>query len=63
MSKAMIENVDDIVCTLQFTMSIADWKRVRKTLGSNAAYAEMRLMREIGDLIRELEQVLYGSSS
>ena len=60
MSTAIIESPDEIVCTLQFTMKLKDWKLIRKTLGTNSAYAELQVMNEIGDLVMQLEKTLYA---
>ena len=59
MAIARIENVDDIECTLEFTLRIKDWKQIRKTLNSNAAYIEMEIITEISDLVHQLEKVFY----
>lgn len=59
MSTAQIENVDNIKCTLKFTMSIEDWKQIRKTLKTNASYTEVQLISDITDLVNQLERVLY----
>ena len=59
MNIARIENVDEIKCTLEFTLRIKDWKQIRKTLNSNAAYCEMEIITEISDLVHQLEKVFY----
>ncbi len=59
MSTAIIKNPDDIQCTLQFTMSLKDWKQIRKTLKVNPAHTEMQIMSEISDLVYQLENTLY----
>jgi len=59
MSEAKIENVDNIECTLSFTLKIKEWKQIRKTLNSNTAYAEMELITEIRELVTKPEQVFY----
>jgi len=59
MAIAKINNVDKIECTLEFTMTIADWKQIRKTLKSNEAYTELQIIDEISDLVSQLEKVFY----
>ena len=61
MSKATIENVDDIECTLEFTLKIKDWKQVRKTLNTNAAYSEMEIVSKITNLVNQLKKTLYNN--
>lgn len=58
MSSAKIVNPDEVRCTLQFTMSLKDWKQVRTTLNTKGCYAEMQLISEITDLVYQLEGVL-----
>lgn len=58
MSLAEIKNPDEIVCTLQFTMKLRDWKQVKKTLNKNAAYTELQIINEISDLVYQLEKTL-----
>jgi hypothetical protein len=62
MSKALAQVVDpdEIKCTLQFTMTLGDWKQINKTLGSNAAYTELQIMNQISDLVCQLEKVFYS---
>lgn len=60
MSIAEINDPDSIVCTMQFTMSLGDWKQIRKTLRSNAAYTELQIINEITDLVDKLEKTLYA---
>jgi len=59
MAIAIVENADEIKCTLKFTMSLRDWKQIRKTLGTNASYTELQVMNEISDLVGQLEKVFY----
>ena len=59
MGIAKIEKPDEIKCTLQFTMKLKDWKQIRKTLQTNAAYTELQVMNEISDLVYQLEQTFY----
>lgn len=61
MSIAEIQNPDEIVCTMKFTMKLKDWKQIRKTLNGNAAYTELQIMGEIDDLVYQLEKTLYNS--
>lgn len=61
MGVATIENPDDIKCTLQFTLSLRDWKRIRETLRQNPAYTEMQIINEINDLVCQLEKTLYAA--
>ena len=63
MSTAIVKNPDKIECTLSFTMRLDDWKQVRKTLNSNAAYAELKLIDEISDLVYQLEQTFFQKGS
>lgn len=63
MSTAKIVNPGKIVCTLEFTMSLDDWKQIRKTLNSNAAYTELQVMNEIDDLVNQLEKTFYHDLS
>ena len=62
MSEAVIENPDEIVCTLQFTMKLKDWKQIKKTLKTNPAYAELELIGDILDLVNQLENTLYSKA-
>jgi hypothetical protein len=59
MATAQVKNPDNIECTLQFTMKLKDWKQIKKTLGTNAAYTELQIMNEISDLVYQLEKVFY----
>lgn len=59
MAIAIVENADEIKCTLKFTMKLRDWKQIKKTLGTNAAYTELQVMNEISDLVRQLEKTFY----
>ena len=60
---AIIDNPDEIVCTLQFKMKLKEWKQIKKTLNSNAAYTELQVMNEITDLVIQLEKTLYAKTS
>lgn len=60
MSTAIIENPDKIECTLTFTMTLKEWKQIRKTLDSNPSYAELKVTDEIIDLVRKVEQVFFS---
>jgi hypothetical protein len=62
MSIATINNPDEIVCTLQFSMKLKDWRQIKKTLGTNAAYTELQIMNEISDLVNQLEKTLYAKT-
>ena len=62
MTIAQIKNPDDIVCTMQFTMKLREWKQIKKTLSANAAYAELEIMNEIQDLVCQLEKTLYANT-
>jgi len=59
MSTAIIENTDSIKCTLKFTMSLNDWKQIRKTLRTNSAYIEVQVIEDINDLVDQLEKTIY----
>lgn len=59
MGIAKVINPDKIECTLSFTMSLQDWKLVRGTLETSAAYAEMRLIREVNNLVSQIEQTYF----
>ena len=59
MSTARIDNPDDIFATLSFKMKLSEWKQVRKTLRSNAAYTELKVIDEITELVDQIEQVFY----
>lgn len=61
MAVATIEKAEDIRCTLKFTMSLKDWKQIKKTLNSNACYTEIQMMNEISDLVSQLEKTFYPS--
>ena len=63
MATATIDKPDNIKCTLKFSMEISEWKQVRKTLNSNAAYTELMIIREIDDLVSKLEQLLFAAPS
>ncbi len=56
MSVARVVDPDNISCTLEFTMKLKDWKQIRKTLRTNAAYTELQVMSEISDLVNQLER-------
>jgi len=60
MATAKVNNPDDITCTLQFTMKLKDWKQIKNTLGTNAAYTELQVMNEISDLVSQLEKTFYS---
>ena len=60
MGMAKVVNADKIQCTLEFTMSLEDWKRIKKTLSSNECYVEIQMMDEIRDLVSQLEQTYYS---
>ena len=60
MSTAVIKNPDKIVAELTFSMTLEDWKQVRKTLRTNAAYTELQVIDEISDLVDQIEQVFYN---
>ena len=60
MGIATVNNPDDIKCTLQFTMSLGDWKQVMKTLSFNTTYAEVQVINEINDLVSQLEKTFYS---
>ncbi len=62
MAIARVVNPDKIRCTLEFTMSLEDWKQIRKTLGTNAAHTELQVMNEITDLVRQLEKTFYDET-
>lgn len=59
MATAKIKNTDNIECTLEFTMKLGDWKKVRQTLNSTQRYAEIKIINEISDLVKQLEQTFY----
>ena len=61
MSNAMIENADDIKCTLKFTRSLKEWKEIRSTLNENPCYSETQIISEINDLIYQLEKTLFAN--
>lgn len=63
MSAAYINKPDEIECTLQFTLKLKDWKQIRETLGSNEAYIELKVINEIRDLVRQMEQTFYVSDT
>ena len=60
MSIAIIENPDEIACTLQFKMKLKDWKQINKTLNKNPAYVELQVINEITSLVNQLESTLYA---
>ena len=60
MGTAKVVQPDDIKCTLSFTMSLSDWKRIRKTLSSNSSYTELQVMNEISDLVCQIEKTFYS---
>jgi len=59
MSTARIEKPDDIKCTLSFTMTLKDWRQIRKTLSTHSNYEELQIIREIDSLIMQLEKTYY----
>lgn len=61
METAKVVDPDKIVCELTFSMSLGDWKQIRKTLNSNKTYAEMQLLNEISDLVFQLEKTYYAN--
>lgn len=60
MGIAKVENADDIKCTLSFTMTLKDWKQIRKTLQTNIAYSEIQVINEIHDLVGQLEKTFWS---
>ncbi len=60
MATAKVEKADDIKCTLTFTMSLGEWKEVNNTLSKHTAYAEVQVIREIQDLVGQLEKTYYA---
>ncbi len=62
MGIARIEKPGDIKCTLKFTMSLEDWKQVRKTLRKNDSYIELQIINEITDLVNQLENTFYSKA-
>ena len=62
MSIAEINNPDEIVCTMKFTMKLKDWKQIKKTLNTNQAYTELQIIGEIQDLVYQLEKTLYAET-
>ena len=60
MSLAIIDKPEEIVCTLQFTMKLGDWKQIKETLESKEAYVELKIIREIRNLVSKLESTLYA---
>ena len=63
MANAIILNPEKIQAKLSFTMTLSEWKQIKKTLESNQAYTEMTIIREINDLVRQLEQSFYSDCS
>jgi len=62
MSTAKIVNPDGIKCTLEFTLTMKEWKKVRVSLSLNPSYAETQIMLEISDLVHQLENTLYDKT-
>lgn len=62
MSLAIIENPDKIECTLQFTMSLGEWKEIRKTLKTEQHYTQLQIINEITNLVSQLERTLLYDS-
>lgn len=60
MGIAKIDDPDSIKCTLQFTMSLGNWKRVGKTLALNSDYAETKVIAEIMNLVSQLEKTFHS---
>ena len=60
MSTAKIVDPDKIKATLSFTMTLSEWKQIRKTLESNRAYTELQVINEIIDLTSQLEKAFYS---
>ncbi len=60
MGRATIERPDDIKCTLEFSMTLGEWKNVRKTLRNNQAWAENQLIADITDIINKIEQTFHN---
>jgi hypothetical protein len=63
MSIALIENPDEIMCTLQFKMRLKEWKQIDETLSTNSAFVELKIINEIRDLVSQLEKTLHASES
>lgn len=59
MATAYINDPGKIVYTLKLTMPLAEWKQIRKTLNLNATYSELKVIREIDDLVGQLETTLF----
>lgn len=62
MSIAIVKDPDKIECTLEFTMTLKDWKQIKKTLGTNEAWVELQIINEIRDLVGQLEKTFYSES-
>lgn len=59
MITAKIDNTDEIICSMRFTLSLKDWKQIQKTLRSNAAFTELKIINPIDELVGRLEKTLY----
>ena len=59
MTIAEIKNPDDVVCVMQFSMRLSEWKQIRSKLSENSNWAEIQIINEINDLVWQLEKTLY----
>lgn len=55
------ENTDAVEATLSITMTLGDWKRLRKQLSSEfGAYPSWKVIGQIDKMIAEVEQRFSG---
>jgi len=62
MGTAKVVNPDDIKCSIEFTLTLRDWKKVRETLQKKGDYPELGMLDDISDLIGQLQKTYYNKS-
>jgi len=56
----MIET-DSIECIMSFRMTVGEWKQIETTLATNPAYVELKILRQIRDLVAKLDKTFYAN--
>ena len=60
-STATVDKPDKIKCTIRLSMSLEDWKAVRKQV-DNGNYACTQVSSAISDLVYQMEQTFWPKS-
>jgi hypothetical protein len=58
-SRFMIENPDEVVCTMKLTMTVKQWTELRDQLSN--AHPSWKLTSEINSLISQARNVFYAA--